>query len=112
MNNPYAMGPVGIAVREKLAEHLRSQKDANSLADDMMKLIAAGRDPEGFRAVNDELDRMGSSGAAETKVMPVKITRVPRKEPTSRQQNIAIAQYYAIMLVPTAIYMYLTDFWS
>ena len=75
------MSPVTISVRNKLAAHFRLQKDADMLADDMLKLIATGRDPEGFRAVNEELDRMSLPAAAELKAPAVKITRVPKREP-------------------------------
>ncbi|WLS81133.1 hypothetical protein Q3V30_22005 (plasmid) [Erwinia pyri] len=61
MRYNHARGPVSFDIKRKLVELIQTHKDADSLAEDIIELIAVGRsDPDGFRAVSTELDRMKS----------------------------------------------------
>lgn len=63
MRYNHARGPVSLDVKRKLVEFIQTHSDADSLAEDIIELIAVGRsDSEGFRAVSNELDRMKSLG--------------------------------------------------
>lgn len=57
----YARGPVTDSVKLKLIERLQAEQDLGLLAEDIIEMIAVGRnDPDGFRAVNRELDRLAN----------------------------------------------------
>ncbi|MEN4545895.1 hypothetical protein [Pantoea agglomerans] len=61
MRYNHARGPVSLEVKRKLIELIQTHNNADSLAEDIIELIAVGRsDSEGFRAVSTELDRMKS----------------------------------------------------
>lgn len=63
MRYKYARGPVCTEIKQKLVEHLQTQTDLDTIAEDIIELIAVGRnDREGFRAVSAELDRLKSLG--------------------------------------------------
>ena len=57
----YARGPVTEDMKKKLIVRLQNDEDLELLADDIIEVIAVTRnDPDGFRAGNRELDRLGS----------------------------------------------------